>query len=415
MTLDEIADGEVRRLARALLPQSEVIAGQVTEHVVRLVPELAPAGGEDAVAVVRHSTDQNIGAMLATMAFGVPSTTIDAPAGTQDLVRRMLAGGGDVTHLLRAYRVGHDLLWRIWTDHVEAELDSSTADDRGPLLLAVLRTSSRHLFDFIDAVCQRIVADFPTDPGPGPGRVGGTGELGRAAVVRALLGSEAVDVPAAGRALGHDLTRVHVALVASPLSDTAGVRHEVQRLIDRTGAPALTLPAGDGTWWGWISWPARPGEDELVDLARLTPDDVLIGLGEPGRGREGFRTSHTRAREAERVARLRPGPRGGVTRFADVELAAVLCADPDRARRFATDRLGRLAEDDEAVERLRATLRAYLAHGHSRADAARALAVHHKTVTYRIGQAEKLLGRSLTSGTGDLDAALTIHAALHGP
>jgi hypothetical protein len=411
MDADQVTEDEVRRLARVLLPRSEVISQQITEHVLSLVPELAPAGAADAVQVVRHSTDQNIGAMLATLAFGVPAAQVEAPTGTQELVRRLIAGGGDVTHLLRAYRVGHELLWRIWTEHVEAQACEVSAVKHGSLVAGVLRLSSRHLFDFIDTACQRIVEEFPTSLEPAYGTLHG----GRAAVVRALLGSDQIDLPAAGATLGYDLQRVHVALVASPLSPRAGVRHELQRVIDHAGTAGLTLPAGDGTWWGWLAWTSRPPENELADLATVGLDDVLVGVGDPARGREGFRASHTHAREAEKIARLHGDPPPGVTRFSDVELAAVLCADPERARRFAHDRLGVLAEHDEVNGRLRETLRVLLAHGQNRGEAARALNVHHKTVTYRVNQAERLLGRTLSASTADLAAALTIHSTLYGP
>jgi hypothetical protein len=403
-------DDEVRRVARALLPRSEEIAASITEHVLRLVPELAPAASADAVAAVRQSTDQNIGAILATLAFGMPPSGADPPVGTRELLRRLVDGGGDVTHLLRAYRVGHELLWRLWAEHVEAELREAPAT----LLAGVLRVSSAHLFDFIDAVCQRIVAEQPAAvvrTGPGLGDPAGC--------VRALLGTEPVDLAGVSAALGYDLQRVHVALVATPRSERAGVRHELQRVIDGAGrerGPAgLALPAGDGTWWGWLAWDRSPSDDELGHLTGLALDDVLVGLGEPGRGRDGFRRSHAQARDAERVARLHHAPPAGLTRYRDVDLASVLCADPDRARRFAADRLGPLAERSETGERLRATVRAVLDHGHNRGDAARALQVHHKTVTYRVHQAESLLGRTLTADTADLDAALRIDRVLRGP
>jgi hypothetical protein len=401
-----LVDVEVRRLARELLPRSEEIAARVTEHVLAEVPELAPAATADAVGAVRESTDQNIGAMLATLAFGMPPTEVTAPAGTHDLLRRLMAGGGDLTHLLRAYRVGHDLLWRLWTDHVETELPDAPAG----LVAGVLRVSSRHLFTFIDAVCQRIVAEHPL---PAADHDGVAGD--RAARVVALLGSEPVDLRAISASLGYDLQRWHVALVATPRSERSGVRHALQTVIDAAGAPGLTVPAGDGCWWGWLAWDRTPADDEMDRLTALVLDDVLVGLGEPGRGRDGFRRSHIQARDAQRLARLHREPSPGITRYRDVDLAAVLCADPDRAGRFAAERLGPLADRTEGGERLRTTLRAVFTHGHNRGDAARALQVHHKTVTYRVHQAEQLLGRDLTADTGDLDAALRIDEILHGP
>ena len=54
------------------------------------------------------------------------------------------------------------------------------------------------------------------------------------------------------------------------------------------------------------------------------------------------------------------------------------------------------------------------AHGHHRGLAATALNVHHKTVAYRLAQAETLLGRTLAHDTFDLEAALVVHATLYG-
>ena len=183
MESPESSADEVRRLARDLLPRALAISSQVTERVLQVVPELAPAGAPNAVALVQESTDQNIGAMLSTLAFGVTPTSIEPPAGTQELLDNLTAAGGNVTDLLRAYRVGHQLLWRLWSEHVYAEI-------RQPELLpAVLRISSAHLFDFIDQACQRIAANMPA-PGSdaGPRRPGD-----RHDVVRRLLGSDPVD------------------------------------------------------------------------------------------------------------------------------------------------------------------------------------------------------------------------------
>jgi DNA-binding PucR family transcriptional regulator len=103
-----------------------------------------------------------------------------------------------------------------------------------------------------------------------------------------------------------------------------------------------------------------------------------------------------------------------VVRHRDVEVAAVLCADPERARRLAEGRLGALARRDEATSRLRATVRAYLAVGRNLARTAEALHVHHKTVSYRLAKATELLGHPIAEAAYDLEAALIIDFTLHG-
>lgn len=396
----------VRRVARELLPRVLDISAQVTERVLSSVPELAPADIPDSVRVVRESTDQNIGAMLSTLAFGITASSIEPPSGTQELLRNLIAGGGNLTHLLRAYRVGHELLWQLWSEHVHT--CTTTADD----LHAILRISSAHLFDFIDRACQRIVEENPDALGTTQPTT--TQPTNRTDLIHALLGSDPLDLHAATATLGYDLERHHVALVAVGLTEPADVRHELEQVQLTASVHPLAIPADGGIWWGWLGWATAPTEIELTSLAAVEVSNVLIGMGEPGRGRDGLRRSHSQAREAERAGRLAPNRVATVVRHRDIEIAALLCTDPDRARRLATERLGPLATRDDTSQRLRMTLRALFAHGHNRGQAAAALTVHHKTVAYRIAQAEELLGRSLADNTFDLETALLIDRTLHG-
>jgi DNA-binding PucR family transcriptional regulator len=382
------------------------VSARITERVLQAVPEMAPAGAPNAVHLVQESTDQNIGAMLSTLAFGVTPTSIEPPAGTQDLVDNLTAAGGNVTHLLHSYRVGHQLLWQLWSEHVHAEI----RDERD--LAEVLRISSAHLFDFIDRACQRIVDSTPLPTGAGPT----TSALGdRREVVRRLLGSDPIDLAAATAALGYDLSGHHVALYVAPLDDASDPRRELDALIAAVPASAFAVPSGDGSWWAWLGFPVTPEGGQLARLAAVTVTAVLAGMGEPGRGRDGFRRSLAQAREAERVGRLDRELRPRVVRHRDIEVAAMLCSDPERARAFAAEHLGALAARDETGERLRATVRALLAHGHNRGQAADALHVHHKTVAYRVNQVEELLGRAITRDSYALETALLIDLTLHGP
>ena len=91
-----------------------------------------------------------------------------------------------------------------------------------------------------------------------------------------------------------------------------------------------------------------------------------------------------------------------------------MCTDPERARPFAADRLGALGGRDETCARLRETLLVYLSQGCSRTRTAAALHVHHKTVSYRLSQAEQLLGRPIDEDILELGAALLIDRTLHG-
>ena len=74
--------------------------------------------------------------------------------------------------------------------------------------------------------------------------------------------------------------------------------------------------------------------------------------------------------------------------------------------------LGPLAADTTEADRLRITLQAYFASGGSKAGASSRLLVHEKTVAYRLRQAAKLLGVSIDDNRLDLEAALSVWAAI---
>lgn len=396
----------VRRCAQEILPRIEQVSADVVAQLLVQLPGLAPPGADDALEAVRESTDQTLGALYSTMAYGVPATAAEPPLGTKKLLVRVHATGGDIADLLRAYNCGLGLLWQHWSEHVAARITDPQ------LLREVLEISSQHMFTFVDRSASHLVDLYRAEFGQPHQRA--LGEASAADVIRSLLGDAPVDESAAGSHLAFDVHGHHVAMVLAPVGDATGVRRALDDLIAVSGARALTLPVGDGTWWVWFGWTARPDGAVLERLAATPLDGVLAGMGSVGKGREGFRGSHLQARETVRVGRLSRHPRVGVIRHCDVELAAVLCADPDRARSFAAARLGPLGDDNETCERLRETVLAFVSEGCSKTRVAQVLHVHQKTVSYRLAQAEKLLGRPLTQNVLELGAALLVDRTLRG-
>ncbi len=401
--LTEPAAEAVQRCAHELLPRSGEIAAEITAQVVAKLPRLVGAGSEQGVDAVRESTDQNIGAILSTLAFGVPATATEPVLGARKLLRHTVNSGGGITDLLRAYHYGHELIWQRWSAYVCGQLDDAEQ------LAAVLEISSRHMFTFIDRSCEHLVAEYRSLDGL-------SGRLARAPgeVIRELVGDGPVDEGLASSVLGYDVRGHHLAVVLSPVAAAGDVYPALETLAARAGAPTVHLPVGDGTLWAWFGWPAAPDAERLAELARVPLDGVLAATGRPGRGRTGFRRSHHQAREADRTARLSRHPTCGVVGYQGLELAGLLCTDPERARPFAADRLGALGARDETCARLRETVLAYLEQGCSGTRTAAALHVHHKTVSYRLAQAEQLLGRPLTDDLPALGAALLIDRTLHG-
>ena len=89
-------------------------------------------------------------------------------------------------------------------------------------------------------------------------------------------------------------------------------------------------------------------------------------------------------------------------------LRALATANIDQARAFVARELGALAAADDTTRRLAATVRTYLDENGSRARTAKRLNIHENTVSYRLRQAEEILGRSVDKRTLELRVALTL-------
>src|SRR5882757_6904713 len=155
VTASELAASEraaeaIQRCAHDLLPRSHGISADITAQVLAKLPGLVPDGSPEAVDAVRESTEQNVGAILSTLAFGVPATATEPVLGARKLLRRSTEGGGTITDLLRAYRYGHELVWQRWSEYVTARLGDVVSAEQ---LAEVLALSSQHMFTFIDQSC----------------------------------------------------------------------------------------------------------------------------------------------------------------------------------------------------------------------------------------------------------------------
>ena len=76
--------------------------------------------------------------------------------------------------------------------------------------------------------------------------------------------------------------------------------------------------------------------------------------------------------------------------------------------------LGPLAADDESTYRVAMTLAVYLQENRSPARAAQRLTVHPNTVSYRVNQAETILGRPVDTDASELSVALALLPLLAG-
>jgi DNA-binding PucR family transcriptional regulator len=247
----------------------------------------------------------------------------------------------------------------------------------------------------------------------------------RAAAVDDILAEREDDPQRASKRLRYDINRHHVG-ISTWLDATRDAGDAQTALTDAltqlAGAvstqSSLIHPAGSLAITAWFSRPqafaaAELDEAQICDKARL-PEGVWVAIGEPGWGIGGFRRTHLEASQAHRVALLLGDRARLVTRYRDVAVAALASSDGEHAAAFVKRILGPLAANDEGTYRIATTLAVYLEENRSPAKAAQRLTVHPNTVSYRIHQAEELLGRPIDTNTLDLSVALALLPALRG-
>ncbi len=407
----ELMPPAVRALAIDLLDRVDELSQQMAAHLHGQIPELGQGDPElfaETLASCRANIDQSYRLMSA--GAGAENTVVMPEA--REYVREFVRRGIKVPVLLRTYRLGHAWIWEVWNEQLRARIAEPQE------LSEAVEYSSRWMFTYIDHVSAGLVEEFAREQA----RRMRTAEQLRADTVEEVLAGGSFDEEVASRRLGYDLRRRHLAMhVHSRADRPRGTERAALDVAQLLGAgPPLVVPAGAGSLDAWCS-PGTRLDDEAVieELRRYTPPDgVSLAVGGCIAGQAGFRVSHQEARQAARIAVLGPPPPasvGVVTIYADVELAALLCADLERARRFVARRLGPLAADDDQAQRLRQTVLAYLRAGRSTGRAAEALFVHQNTVTYRVRSAEELLGRPVTDETAELLCALLLAEATGPP
>lgn len=385
-------------LARALLDDIDAVATEVNQRAIAQEPRLVELDDPSWKEAVWHSTQANVGALLSQLTFGVPGTATQPSTGALELFERMADQDDGLLIILRGYRIGIAELWQIWAAHAAAHIDDAAE------LHAVLAASTSHMLGAIDRISEDLIAQWnETRRRRRQGLDVSPDELVRTALFGGAGGAGALT------RLGYPEEATHLALALPPeLTETeiAQLASKLRLIADAESVAMRSDPA----WLLWLALDGPPAEHVAAALDTELAFEKPVGAGTPAAGLDGFRASYREALDARRVGGLRGT--GGVTRYRDVALLAVLCADAERARALARTELGPLAEDDEVTARLRETLVAYLACGESHVGAAQRLYVHEKTVAYRVRQAEGLLGRRIGERRAELEAALLVHNAL---
>lgn len=326
-----------------------------------------------------------------------PGAPVPPNTGPEPLIiARELVRRGIDAFALDAYRVGEGVAWRRLLE-IAFELSSDPTE-----LHELLDVCSRSVSAFVDATLAGIAAQIDLERDE---LTRGTNAERRETVALLLDGAPIPRQRAEAR-LGYALTGTHTAAVIwseDPDGDLSGLDRAAQAFGRACADPRpLSVLASSATRWVW----AAGGTHDLDALARSTEPyrGVRIAIGPAGDGLDGFRRSHFDAITTQQMmARLHS--RQQIARFTDVELVALITADPDRAAEFVSHNLGDL---EGADPELRETVRVFVDEQCNASRAAARLYLHRNTLLRRLARADELLPRPLAERSVPVAVALDV-------
>jgi DNA-binding PucR family transcriptional regulator len=379
------------------------VAREAELLVVDVVPELA---GSTSVDTVRRPAEACILAVLIALHSDTPGQAVQTPQLALDGNRESVHRGVGLDRVLRAMWISH-------VHHYERQLEFLEKTLPPDELAAEVRRVTELSFAYVEAFTSRFSAEYTAEREAWLGSLAAT----RRQLIEDIIAGGPVSARDPERVLGLDLSRHHRAAVLWTADDAGPeAAHTLHQLAGRladvadAGRPLMVRPGGTALWL-WLTWaaPPKPGLVERLRSALIAPPGVHAALGPLDAGIGGFRRSHLGALEARRVASAFARRSTWLADHAELEVIALLTADPEHARWFARRRLGALATDDDRSAELRETLRLYLAFGRSRTAAAQVLHVAPNTVGYRVRQAEAILDTDLAEDPLCVRLALEIY------
>jgi DNA-binding PucR family transcriptional regulator len=395
--------------ARALLPSLDVLTERIRCRLLESWPAFAQTA--ELELELTDTIETNLRRYFEDVVVGESREVLTAPPEALRFAVSVQHHGIDTGTLIEAYRVGQNIAWSSWMEHLAREVVDHD------LLVETIEHSSRRMFAYVDAVVEEQVRIW----GRERERWSGPLTARRAAAVRQLVEADSPVSEHARRAVGYSLERELIAAVlwesqaasagAAPASGAPMGRLELaaEAIAGAVGLErALLVPAGDTCIWAWFASDRRLDLDALERIAtEHLRDRQCLALSLPGTGLEGFRGGHRQVLRARRFAELSQLD-GGVVRFDEVETLCVMSEDPELLADFVERKLGPLAAESRSAGRLRETLLVWLREGGNASRAAERLRTHKNTVRNRVQRAQELIGRSLDEDRLGLELALTM-------
>lgn len=410
---DGADDGAERVWQRVLVPiaaEMRAGAGELAATAVARMRTELPALFPDQQMVTEHlvSTEASLRQVAQVIEAGADPRKVDLPPSTTAIARAAAQRQAPLADLMRFYRLAQELVWQ-W---MHARI---VAAEPGPADLAkAIELATGWIFGYVDGALVRAEQAYESERETW---LRGAAAA-RATAVDDILAGRERDGHRASIRLRYDVNRRHIGVLAwvDDVPQDGDAQALLGSLIADVAAAAgadshLVHPVGSLAVAGWLSR-REPFTETPVDAP--PQPGVRLALGDPGAGLTGFRDTHLQAAHARRVAALTGPGRDRVTHYREVAVAALASADTEHAASFVTRVLGPLAAPDEDTVRVASTLAVYLEENRSRARTAKRLIVHPNTVSYRVNQAEQILGRSIDTDILELSVALALLPTLPG-
>lgn len=410
------ADAGAERVWRQVLvpiaAEMRATAAELSAPVVARMraelPQLLP--DEQMVTEQLVSIEASLRQLAQVIEAGSDPRAVDLPPSTIAIARAVVQRQVSLTDLMRNYRLAQELVWQwMYTRIIAAEPDPAH-------LAKAIELATGWIFGYVDGALVRAEQIYESER---EAWLRGA-SAARSAAVDDILGERERDPHRASIRLRYDINRPHLGVLAwvdevpSDGDGQALLGKVIAEVAAAAGADShLVHPVGSLAVAGWVSRREPFTEAEAAAVAPAQPG-VRLALGDPDAGLAGFRRTHQKAAHARRVAGLTGPNAEAVTHYCDVAVAALASADTEHAAAFVTRVLGPLAMPDEDTVRVASTLAVYLQENRSRARTAARLFVHPNTVSYRVNQAEKILGRSIDTDTLELSVALALLPTLPG-
>lgn len=375
---------EIRgRIVNGLRRRRPEIEQAISTRIDSSVPHLAgrddpdyKAGLQDAITAV---VDYSLDAIERGPDWSGP---LSPPAAAQ--ARRAARAGVNLGTIQRRYFVGH----REFGEFVTQEAERAGFLTNGEVVHHLRRTREALLEHLLAAVELEYNDERES-----------MGSSRRSEIVRRLLMGESVE-PTDLAELDYEIdTYWHLGLIASG----AGVEEIVQTMKRRYGCKCLYVSLNSRVC-AWLSM-QEPLNHNREHLSPNGYDELSVGIGEPGKGFDGWWLTHHQAMAAFAVALQRLER---VAWYADSRLLSAALQNETLARSLRQRYLIPLGGQKDGGAKLRRTLRTYIDCECNATSAAHGLRVGRHTVESRVRIAERLIGANLRECLPELDVALRL-------